>query len=113
MRWARQFVWIWLAGWLLGPATLVAHAGQRGAWSRRPLSSHCEKVVWPAPWLDVDPFDDDVPGDVDPACTPPRLVFEAFSPDPALSRAPVTVRNRPAPRRLKVPAPSGEDAPVA
>ena len=113
MRWSRQLVWIWLAGWLLGPATLVAQAGQRGARPRRPPSSHSEKVVWPGPPLNVDPFDDDVPADLDPAVIPPQFVFEASSADPALSPAPVTVRNRPTPRRLKVPAPSGDDVPVA
>lgn len=112
MRWPRQLALIWLAG-VLCTGALVAQANQRGTRRHLAPSSGCENATSAVPAPEADPLDDDAPGQAGAVRVSPHGSLEVSHLDPASPRPPLTARNRPAPRRLKIPAPSGDDTPAA
>jgi hypothetical protein len=118
MRWSRQLTWLCLAGGLLSASVAVAATVGPQSARRHPIPvSGYQGVAFSVPSILADPLDDDDGDDVQGrarlAPIVQRSAVEAAWPEPAPPRAPVTTCNRPAPRRLKVPAPSGDDVPIA
>jgi hypothetical protein len=112
MRHGRQMFWLVLAGGLIAGSGATTTASLRLTHGGTTRYVHLgERVVTP-PTIDAVPFDDDPPGGVALQSGGTRYVPCGVDRSHLAARAPVTTRNPPAPHRLKLPSPAGDDVPA-
>lgn len=114
MRLSRQVMWIGLAGVLVCASTAVTRASLRLT-QRRSIETPgwCDRALASPAVTAVDPFDDeDASGILGTDRGIVRVSTRSFEHALVANRAPVTTRNRPAPHRLKLPSPVGDDVPA-
>jgi len=112
MRWRVSIGLVVLSAALC--ATLTVNRAAASTHHRHSAASSQIHPQFPAASLDeIDPLDDDALSHPGLIATPQVSPLALPLLEPAAPRAPVIARNPPAPRRVKVPAPSTDDVPSA
>src|SRR5512144_613962 len=114
MRW-RFLIGLFVLSAVLCTGVHVSRAAARSTRRHAAISSQWQHAKLPGPSVDVDDSLDDDDAPSHPGAVPTPQVSSLALPllEPAAPRPPVIARNPSAPRRVKVPAPSTDDAPAS